>query len=200
LVLAIGFVATETYSLWQQGPWDLPKPGAKGKAPSSSEQTQEDARPPLLASTKGIVDKNLFDPERGAARLQETEVAARTMQRIRTFYLIGTFIVGDKRYALITVPPESGGGARQNLRLKMGEMVEGFRVADIQENRVVLQKGQSTVDLTLDFLRKIEVPAPRRAVVPPAAPAPRAEPRAPAVSGQAMSQHEKTVREGRTQQ
>jgi hypothetical protein len=141
-----------------------------------------------VANTKEIIEKNLFDPERGTGRFREVEADSRALQKVRTLVLKGTFIIGNQRYALLTVPPEGGSPVR-DVRVKVGDSVEGFQVIEIQDKKIVLQKGGSNVDLSLDFLRKVEAPAPRR----PARSAPpgRVEPRSPAVSPRAMSQDER---------
>jgi len=197
LLLLVAFFAllVKTYQLWQEGPWESPRPRKVAASPEAQEPRGEPARPQLV-STGNIIEKNLFDPERGAGGLRESEVTALAIQRIRGLSLNGTLIVGDRRYALITVPPE-GGGAKRDIRLKVGDTIEGFQVAEIEEKRVILRKGQSTVDLALDFFKKSEVPAPGRLQRPPASPVPRVAPSRPAVSPHAISPLEKMARERR---
>ena len=161
LLAAIVFVGAGTYNLWQEGPWDLPKP-AKAKGAVVEETKQEPPRLQLV-STKNIIDKNLFDPERGAGRVQESEASAIAMQRIRSMVLMGTAILGNSRYAILqgpseTRPPVPGAPAGQqgNLRLKLGDTVEGFKLSEIHEKKVVFTKGSSKVEVALDFFRKVD--------------------------------------------
>ena len=170
----MGFVGARSYELWQKGPWDLPKP-AKAKVATVSEEPKKEPQRQQLVSTKNIIDKNLFDPERGAGRTQETEASAIAMQRIRSMVLMGTVILGSSRYAILEGPSESrppvpGAPARQqsNLRLKLGDTVEGFKLSEIHEKKVIFTKGASKVEVALDFFRKGEQPVQSPAgVIPP---------------------------------
>ena len=191
LLVAIASVGVGSYRLWQEGPWELPSASSRVRASTAAEELKKEAQRPQVASTKEIIDRNLFDPERGTGMFREVEADSRAIQRIRSFVLKGTFIIGDQRYALITVPPD-GGSVMRDVRVKLGDVFEGFKVAEIEDKRIVLQKGGSNVDLSLDFLRKVEVPAPRRPARLPVPPTPRVEPRSPAVSPPgAMRQQER---------
>ena len=170
--MATAFVGVRTYALWKAGPWDLPQP-AKGREPSGVEEPKKEPQKMQLASTKNIVEKNLFDPERGASRALETQASAMATQRIRSMVLLGTAIFGNSRYAILQGPSDgrpaaagSQAGAPNNLRLKLGDTVEGFKLSEIHEKKVIFTKGASKVEVALDFFRKTE---PTKAV--PAAPA-----------------------------
>lgn len=184
-------MGVRTYALWQEGPWELPKP-AKGNDISPLEEPKTEGQKPQLASTKNIVEKNLFDPERGASRTREAEASTVALQRMRSMVLLGTAILGSSRYAILQGPADgrpaaagSQAGAPSNLRLKLGDTVEGFKLSEIHEKSVVFTKGTSRVEVALDFFRKVEKgtqgpPAPqpgRPGVVPnvprrPGVPAP----------------------------
>ncbi|MBI3001707.1 MAG: hypothetical protein HYY46_25110 [Deltaproteobacteria bacterium] len=157
----------------------------------SAVQEEEKSAPQRqqIASTKNIVERNLFDPERGAGMRGQAEADSMATQRIRSMILLGTAILGSSRYAILQGPsdgrpavPGSKAGAPNNLRLKLGDAVEGFKLSEIHEKKVVFTKGASKVEVALDFFRKIEptkpVPAaparpgvapnvPRRERVPP---------------------------------
>jgi len=159
---AIVFVGARTYNLWQKGPWELPKP-AKPKAATVAEEPKKEIPRQQLVSTKNIIDKNLFDPERGAGRTQETEASAIAMQRIRSMVLMGTMILGSSRYAILQGPSESRppvpgapAGQQSSLRLKLGDTVEGFKLSEIHEKKVIFTKGASKVEVALDFFRKVD--------------------------------------------
>lgn len=161
-MVAIGFVSTRIYALWQKGPWDLPKPG-KGKEAASADEPKAAPRPQQLASTKNIVEKNLFDPERGAGRMLEAEASSAATQRIRSMILLGTAILGSSRYAILQQPsdarspaPGAPAGQQGSLRLKLGDTVEGFKLSEIHDKRVVFTKGASRVEVALDFFRKVD--------------------------------------------
>ena len=179
------FVGASTYRHWQAGPWDLPSAG-KAKETPPAQKTDEEPPQLQVANTRNIVEKNLFDPERGANRNQnqEAEAAAAAMQRIRSMVLLGTAILGNSRYAIMQEPSESRAPAKPGVsgqtRLKMGDMIEGFKLSEIRDKSVVFIKGASRVEVAIDFFRPgSEPPPPTKAPPPPRQPVgPRIPPRA----------------------
>ena len=167
-------MSARTYGLWKAGPWDLPRAVERKKSAVQEEEKSAPQRQ-QIASAKNIVEKNLFDPERGASRALETQASAMATQRIRSMVLLGTAILGSSRYAILQGPsdgrpavPGSKAGAPNNLRLKLGDAVEGFKLSEIHEKKVIFTKGASKVEVALDFFRKTE---PTKAVpAPPARP------------------------------
>jgi hypothetical protein len=167
--LATVGVATRTYFLWQEGLGDLPTIVKREPAITESEPKQQVSERPL-ASTDLIVGKNLFDPERGTTKTKEAEADSRSLQRIRSFVLLGTAILGSNQYVILQegagggtpMPPGRSAGP---LRYKIGDVVEGFSLSEIRDKNVVFSKGASRVELALDYFRKIEAP-PRAPVAP----------------------------------
>ena len=157
--------------MWKDGPWELPN-SAKGKgSPLVGADTTEEKGAPL-AGTEIIITKNLFDPERGEGMNREVETNSRAFQRIRGMILLGTAILGNIRYAVLrdqgqgAIPGQVPPNQPQNpMRLKLGDDVEGFKLTDIGEKRVVFSKGASRVEVLLDYFRKAE-PAPSKAPTP----------------------------------
>lgn len=184
----MGFVGARGYELWQAGPWDIPKP-AKAKESPAEESSKKEPPRPQSASTKNISERNLFDPERGAGRAQEAEASTIAMQRVGRMILVGTAILGNSRYAILQEPSDSRpAGPRGQpagpvpLRLKLGDMLEGFRLSEVHEKKVVFTKGASRVEIVLDFSRKVEEPRQTAPALtpsrPPAAPrVPQPQPR-----------------------
>jgi len=167
LLVAIGFVGTEIYWFWKNGPWDLPTRAKAKVSPLMGEEKLEDKKPPL-AGTEIIISKNLFDPERGEGRNREVETNSKAFQRIRGMVLLATAILGNNRYAVLRdqgpgVPGQVVPGQQPPnvMRLKLGDDVEGFRLSDIGEKQVVFTKGASRVEVLLDYFRKGETPAPK---------------------------------------
>lgn len=167
----IVFVGVKTYELWDEGPWELPKPSPAKASSSVEEPTQA---PPRLqvATAKNIIEKNLFDPERGAGRAEQAEASGVAMQRIRSLVLLGTAILGNSRYAILQEPSEPRAPAQRtpakpsnSLRLRVGDTVEGFKLSEIHERKVVFTKGPSRVEIALDFFRRVN--EPRELPVPP---------------------------------
>ena len=144
----------------------------KTPLPDQEAADQEEQAPRLrLASTRNIIDKNLFDPERGASKTRETEAVSAAMQRVRGMILVGTAILGEGRYAILTDPSPSrspaprGAGQATQLRLRLGDTVEGFKLSEIEAKEVVFTNGLSRVNLALDYGRKFdELPGQRAPV------------------------------------
>lgn len=131
-------------------------------------------RPPI--GTEAIVSKNLFDPERGAGASREAEENSRSVQRVRGMILVGTVIIGNDRVAILQdgaapaaqpVPGQRPGGqAPAMMRLKVGDNLEGFRLTEIANQRVVFARDATRVEVLLDFFRKVENVAPRPVTAP----------------------------------
>jgi hypothetical protein len=125
------------------------------------------------------VSKNLFDPERGAGAMRDAEVDSRAVQRVRNLVLVGTIIIGNDKVAILQDETAAragagGPGPGQNtptMRLKVGDSVDGFRLSEIVDRKVVFTKDASRVEVTLDYFRKIDLAptkpgAPAKAGVP----------------------------------
>ncbi|HEX7227208.1 MAG TPA: hypothetical protein VF353_05475, partial [Candidatus Binatia bacterium] len=170
-------------------PWSLPQqPTTAAPLPLQAESTNVTPTLPPV-SPDLIIKKNLFDPERGAGATLVAESNSRSFQRIRNMVLLGTVILGDSRSAILQDPApqaatSTGAAAPVGpMRVKLGESVEGFRLTEIADRRVVFTKGGSKVEVLLDYFRRDD-PPPTRAGVPPrqgAAPAgaPRVVPNLP---------------------
>jgi hypothetical protein len=190
LAAAVGFAAWRTYVSWKEGPWDSPAPARSEKATLAAE-TQVPATVKVVSSTDAIVGRNLFDPERGAGATREAEASSRSVQRIRNMILVGTVIIGNNRTAIL----QDGAGSNMGpalpqqpapaMRMKLGDNIEGYSLAEIADKKVVFAKDAARIEVALDYFRKVEIPAPRAApgqlVVPPGtvAPGPRIIPNLP---------------------
>ncbi len=175
----LGLAVWEIYWLWKSGPWNLPSPG-QTKSPAAVEKSAPDASAQRSINTEIIISKNLFDPERGAGLTRESEENSRAFQRIRGMILLGTAIIGNSRLAVLqdggaapSVPGKAGQSAGP-MRIKQGDVVEGFNLSEVGDKRVVFSRGASRVEIVLDYFRKVEPPRPVAA-----APAPGGQVRQP---------------------
>jgi hypothetical protein len=147
----------------------MPNPG-KAKSPIFVEGSKGAANPPAIVGTETIVSKNIFDPERGAGFTREAEANSQAFQRIRSMVLLGTAILGNNRFAIMqdgatsSGAPAVPGQSAATMRIKLGDTVEGFRLSEVSEKRVVFARGASTVEVPLDYFRKTDVAQPRRPV------------------------------------
>jgi hypothetical protein len=166
--VAIGFAGWSIYRSWTEGPWDLPAPPKASTALASTTNPKPQA-PGVPVNTDAIVTKNLFDPERGAGATRDAEENSRAAQRVRNMILVGTIILGNEKFAVLqdSAGPIAGPGAPskgQNtapMRLKIGDNVDGFRLAEIADRRVVFTKDASRVEVLLDYFRKTELAQPK---------------------------------------
>ena len=177
MAVAIALVVWTTYRSWHSGPWDIP--GAMPQRPAAfATQTQVSLAPRPPISTEAIISKNLFDPERGAGASREAEESSRAVQRVRGMVLVGTVIIGNNRVAILQdgTNPAPGqpipgqrppGQGASMMRLKVGDSLEGFRLTEIADQRVVFAKDATRVEVLLDFFRKVDNAAPRPVAAAP---------------------------------
>ncbi len=169
-MIAIGLVAIEVRSVWNENHERLLK-SVKKKPLSNVLEADQILSRPQLASTKSIVKQNLFDPQRGAGSGDDAQSLSQNKKELGDLHLLGTVISGGQRYAIVEVPPEKdrrsrrakrlARGRRQTRgemrRLALGDTLEGFKLEEIHAHKVVFKKGSSTVDVVLDFSRKVKV-------------------------------------------
>ena len=176
LIVAIGLVVTKTYWLWTTGPWDLPNP-RKAKTPIAVEDSKAVTKARPIIGTETIISKNIFDPERGAGLTRETEANSQAFQRIRGMVLLGTAILENNRFAIVqdggvsSGAPGTPGQSIAPMRVKLGDTVEGFRLSEISEKRIVFARGTATVELPLDYFRNTDIAQPRGSVAAQTSPA-----------------------------
>ena len=186
-MLAIGLVAWNTYASWREGPWELPAPVTSKPAPEDGGNKQIISVGKTTVSTDAIVSKNLFDPERGAGATREAEETSRAYQRIRGMILIGTVVMGNTRTAILqessaaNINPAAQAQTPTTMRLRVGDNVEGYRLTEIGDKRVVFAKDATRVEIALDYFRKVEVAAPRPPVAPGQVITPGTVPQSPRV-------------------
>jgi hypothetical protein len=164
------------------GPWNLPTP-PKTDAAGFSNTMPAPVTGRALTGTEAIVSKNLFDPERGAGLTRDAEENSRAAQRVRNMILVGTIVMGNDKYAIVqdgSNPNLSAAAPGQTqgltpMRLRLGDNIEGYRLSEIADKRVVFTRDTSKVEVLLDYFRKVDVAQPRAIVpsppVPPGTPA-----------------------------
>ena len=97
---------------------------------------------------RAIADQNLFHPD----RIIPPEKKPESVLPKPEFVLYGTLITPDLKMAYledkkapVTTP---GRGTRQSA-LKIGESLSGFRVTEIQADKVILTRGEETIQVLL---------------------------------------------------
>jgi hypothetical protein len=138
-----------------------------------AESSKTVTNPPAIVGTETIISRNIFDPERGAGFTREAEANSQAFQRIRSMVLMGTAIIGSNRFAILqdaatsAGAPGNPGAPAAPMRIKLGDTVEGFRLSEVSEKRVVFARGSATVEVPLDYFRKIDTIQPRRPAAAP---------------------------------
>lgn len=179
LVVAIAFVSLKSALLWMESPPELTRVGKERPAPEGddAEGAKEELRPRLV-STRNIIEKNIFDPERKPGQPGGAEASSAALQRLRGLILLGTAILGDSRYAIFQEPGDPRSAATRGqasrpstLRLRLGDTLEGFKLSEVDAKRVVFTKGAARVEVALDFFRKVEDPRQKAPTPAPVSPA-----------------------------
>jgi hypothetical protein len=160
LVLATAGVGVRIYLLWHHGGGELPARKMSAH-PAIAAEAKLDHRHVPFTAAEAIETRNLFDPERGAGAAKQLNADSRSAQRVARLVLLGTAILGSNSYAIF----QDSSGV---LRIKMGDMIDGFSLAEIRQHSVVFRKGAAKVDLALEYLPKLDAPAPRRERLPAA--------------------------------
>jgi hypothetical protein len=97
---------------------------------------------------------------------KEAEALVLATQHLRAMALVGTAILDDRRYAVLEEPVDPRlQGPRPQLqaekrgemrRMKLGDTLEGFRLSEIEDRRIVFENGASRVEMAVDYLRKMD--------------------------------------------
>jgi hypothetical protein len=170
LAAAVVFLGIMSYEVWTKSDDMIPEARAAKNSVTSPPPARVAERVIPPESTYGIVvEKNLFfanrseifpkEPEKGPAKLPEKPI-----------YLYGVVLLGDKKQALISNPEFGADPAQKQPKdkwVKIGDTAGNFRVAEIDQDRVILTEGDNRREILLYDAKK-----PARKVVEqkPAAP------------------------------
>jgi len=152
------------YQLWDADQQELIRPKlTKDKASVARLEPKQGLVEARSVDIQDIITKNLFDPKRGAGA-EKVEVPAPDSRTLEGLTLLGTLIVGTDRSAIIRLPPPKRRDARgkrlrgrknrakgEFRRLRLGDTVNGYEIAEIHEQKVVFQKPNSTVEVVLNY-------------------------------------------------
>jgi type II secretory pathway component PulC len=125
---------------------DIKKP--QDIAEVDHDNSEDKKKEPIIVEYSNIVEKNLFHPERMIP--PEKKVAQELPKPEIVLY--GTMITEEAKIAYVedlkakTTTP--GRGPRQR-PIKKGEMISGFTVKDITEDKIILQRGEESITVSL---------------------------------------------------
>jgi general secretion pathway protein N len=141
-----------------------PKDGLEEKAAADIPPAQEFVLPPLTAYQE-IVARPLFTVSRRPPAREEDEEVLEAQERApvqplpKTLRLTSVVIAEGVRFALL-----EDTGAKKLRRVKEGQELEGWKVAEIRPERVVFEQGEARESMDLRIYNKYVPPAvkPRR--------------------------------------
>ncbi|MBI5893492.1 MAG: hypothetical protein HZB79_07565 [Deltaproteobacteria bacterium] len=120
----------------------------------TNEQAKVSAKPvsePILAQPapppdyQVIIDKDIFRP----SRIKPLEAALKPPPP--KFNVTGIFLVGDKKRALLGVE------GKKLSSVKIGDDIEGFKVADILSSKVIMERDGERIEVGLKTPRIIQM-------------------------------------------
>lgn len=184
LVLLLGaVVAAEWWYFYsREGTWTpKPKPVTEAEGGERILPVAEDFQLPALGSYDSIAERPLFVAGRRPPSEEPEEVVEETPVAVSLsppgLSLLGVLITPEGSMALVRTqkPPEVK-------RLRVGDLVDGWQLAEIDPGRIVMSQGEQKEDF---LLRVYKYPAEPPPLTPPkganaSAGAPTAQPRAPA--------------------
>lgn len=131
---------------------DMEPPGSPGKTGAANTDRKSGGRmspgesEPAIGEYYVIIEKSLFDPERGSAGDSgESEDEEMTPLELRNFVLVGCITLDNGvKAAFIKNKPK-----RTTERYYLGDDFEGYTVSEIQPFKVCFTKGKNTSYLAL---------------------------------------------------
>lgn len=134
-----------------------------GSAPIATEATpraqQQDpvSAPPPESRFEVIALRPLFNPDRLPPEEEAAPEPETSGNSVPDMTVTGIIMAGDEGVAILE--PSRPGSKDQRLMVRKGDRVQGWKVEKIEADRILLSKGDETVDLKL---KKDESPAQRQ--------------------------------------
>ena len=138
--------------------YPLFKTGSAYKVPSPKELVLEEEKIPASSAPSAadytiVVQQNLFHPERHLPAEKKAEDALLPKPE---FILYGTMVTKDISLAYISdrnSPPPAG---KRHLTLKKGDLLSGYMLTEIEEDRVVMEKEEDKLTIYLYDSQKMK--------------------------------------------
>jgi hypothetical protein len=124
-------------------------PTLKKKPVEKTQSEPPKAQNPSPMDYVVVADENLFHPDRKIP----PEKKAETVLPKPEFVLFGTLIAPDLSMAYMEdkkAPVTTPGRGNRQTTLKKGEMLSGFTLKEIMKDRVVMARGEETIQVPLD--------------------------------------------------
>lgn len=144
LFISIGLAAiaivlgVKLFEIWLSAPAEISYEDAASKP---AERTIPPGQIPSTSDYQAIIEKDIFRPSRTKPAPAVVDVKA-----LPKFNLYGVIMVGEKKRAILG----SDEPLRKPQSFKIGDVViEGFTVADILRDRIVLKRGAEQLEIAL---------------------------------------------------
>jgi len=166
LVLAclVAFFGTKIYRVWSEPTRPVVKAtrvSPKKRVKPKARRVVQHSRVRPESSYQVVVDKNLFSPERKGPepgpegeKVKEPDKEEKLPANI---LLYGVVVTGNYRKALLTNPDRSK-DKRQFVWVSVGDTLGDYKLADIQSEKVFLEKGGKRYEVSLYAGKKRRTP------------------------------------------
>lgn len=142
LFIIIGLLGMKLYKTWSK-PLEIPIKAAREKSAADTKAIVSHEEKIVKESAYDvIVQKDLFRPSRTPVK-EETSSSSVITQQERP-QLFGTTIMGEVKTAILEDP-----STKITKLYRVNDSIGGLTVSEILENRVILKKGESTVEIKL---------------------------------------------------
>ena len=156
LVITLGFLGVKFYKVVTYS-IDIPSEAAVEKGQKSKDiDIKFKGKVPDKASFQIISSKNLFQPSRSAS---VTAVRTTTRSGTKPPKLFATIIRGTDSIAIIEDPD-----AKKSKAYRINDLVAGFLISEIHEDRVILLSGNEKVEIKLRDDKGIKASRPKPSV------------------------------------
>ncbi|MEK7238578.1 MAG: hypothetical protein AAB012_03695 [Nitrospirota bacterium] len=154
LLIIVGMLGLRLYKTWVK-PLDIaeqktPQQTQKDKKISEDKKTKEKKELNFNETVYNvIVQKDLFRPSRSAPQVEEIPLQ---------FFanppkLYGTIIMGNDKSAILEDPK-----TKTTKLYRLNDLLGGFTISDIQDNKVVLSMGDESIEVKLREIKTITAP------------------------------------------
>jgi hypothetical protein len=151
LFTIIGFLGIRLYNTYTR-PLDVPVLEAKKQTKTEKKITAPVKKTILNESFyREIYEKDLFRPSRSP--VAQDAQTPQTISPKEKPVLFGTTIMGDKKFAILEDPQ-----TKSSKLYYINDSIAGFKVIDIVENKVILQKGANMIEIKLRDKKDIKLP------------------------------------------
>ena len=154
LLIIVGMLGLRLYKTWVK-PLDIaaqktPQQTQKDKNISEDKKTEEKKELSFNEKVYNVIVQNdLFRPSRSAPQVEE--ISLQFFANPPKLY--GTIIMGNDKSAILEDP-----NTKTTRLYSLNDLFGGFTISDIQDNKVVLSRGDKSIEVKLREIKTITAP------------------------------------------